>query len=1251
MKFRFLKWVFLFSFLTCKTVLVAQTVPPNFSSALFKGGWTDVEGFRFDSTGQMYVYEKGGKVWVVDTNGVKLTNPLINISEEVGNWRDHGLNGFVLDPNFRNNGFVYLLYTVDRHYLMNYGTANYNASTNEYFNATIVRVTRFTADASTNFTSIIPNSRFVLIGENKKTGIPLLHESHSGGQLVFGTDGSLMVTTGDGSSYNVADGGSSSDTYYIQGLTDSIIRPKENVGAFRSQIIDCLNGKLLRIDPATGDGIPSNPYYDSSNPRSAKSRVWSLGLRNPFRMAIRPGTGSTDISAGDPGVFNIGDVGWTTIEELDVNTHSGMNFGWPLFEGLTAQPLYKVLTTVNQDALNPLYSNGSCSNQYFQFNQLCIQDTNTSSPSFPNPCDLNQQIPSTIFTFKHSRPAIDYQHNLTQARTGTWNGTSAAEIDLNNPASPVKGPMFSGYASCAGVWYTGKKFPVIYQNTYFHADYAQSWIRNFKFDNDNILDSVKDFGANLGPIVFIEYNPKDEQLYYVKYPFDIYKLSYNLSVNNPPIAIASQNVNYGFKPLSVQFTGSNSSDPENLTLIYKWNFGDGSPIDNSPNPSHIFNPITNNPIAYTVSLMVTDNIGQTSTKTLVVYLNDTPPQVTITSFANGSQFTMSNYTLLPLQANVFDAESADNLLSYSWTTFLHHNTHTHPEAPDTNRITSTTLTPVGCDGNTYYYSMELTVTDPIGLSTIVDGSLFPTCDPPVADFSANKVAGCSGSQINFTDQSSNLPDSWQWTFVGGSPSNSTLKNPIVVYNNPGLYDVVLTSTNTRGNGTTSKTGYVTIYANPSPVISSSGSTQFCQGGILVLSTPSANSYTWSTGATTQNISVNSSGNYQVTVTDVNTCLGKSALFNVQATNGTSPAVPGKITSSTGNTKACPGDTLVYSIAPVSTATSYTWLPPLGSSIINGNSTTRITIAYGTGFIKFDSLKVSANNLCGSSLQSKLRINRNLPLVPSAITGTFINLCGMNNVAFSVVNIPNTTFYWKLPTVAFNTQGLFTNAIMTNFPSTYFSGSIYVTTGNGCGKSASQSMTLKSIPSTVDSIYGATVVCAGSIDNLYSITADPAILNYKWVGPSGSRISDGSTTSTVNSLVTTSNTVHFKFGSIPTGSTISVKKNNICGAGIAKTINLIACNLRLASNTLLNNVELFPNPTDGSFIINFHSSIADNIDLNITDVTGRNVFHESFTSFIGNNEHVVDLSSVDAGIYFLKVKIESEWQVIRVIKEK
>src|SRR6185503_961577 len=98
-------------------------------------------------------------------------------SPEVGNWRDHGLLGFTLDPNFLSNGYIYLLYAVDRHYLMNFGTPNYNASTDQYYSATIMRITRYTA-VGPGFNTVDYGSRQILFGESPSTGAPMLHESH-----------------------------------------------------------------------------------------------------------------------------------------------------------------------------------------------------------------------------------------------------------------------------------------------------------------------------------------------------------------------------------------------------------------------------------------------------------------------------------------------------------------------------------------------------------------------------------------------------------------------------------------------------------------------------------------------------------------------------------------------------------------------------------------------------------------------------------------------------------------------------------------------------------------------------------------------------------------------------------------------------------------------------------------------------------------------------------------------------------------
>lgn len=94
-------------------------------------------------------------------------------------------------------------------------------------------------------------------------------------------------------------------------------------------------------------------------------------------------------------------------------------------------------------------------------------------------------------------------------------------------------------------------------------------------------------------------------------------------------------------------------------------------------------------------------------------------------------------------------------------------------------------------------------TQPFGFVTM-------TTTPPVADFSADDVSVGIGQTVNFSDLSTNNPTSWSWTFTGGNPSSSTEKDPSVVWNASGTYDVSLTVTNAYGQDSESKTGYITV---------------------------------------------------------------------------------------------------------------------------------------------------------------------------------------------------------------------------------------------------------------------------------------------------------------------------------------------------------------------------------------------------------------------------------------------------------
>ncbi|MGH8247431.1 MAG: PQQ-dependent sugar dehydrogenase, partial [Gammaproteobacteria bacterium] len=283
----------------------AATLPPGFTEEAVLGPWNEVVGLTFEfeqqtAGGRMYVWERGGQVWIIE-NGITQSAPLIDLHEEVGGWRDFGLLGFALHPNFRQNGYLYLSYVVDHHHLTKFGTPAYHPDTNEYFMATIGRITRYTARASDGFRSVDPASRKVLLGKSITNGFPITYQSHGVGSLVFGTDGSLLAVCGDGGSYSSTDLGSAPETYFTQALAEGIIRPKENIGALRAQLVDSLSGKIVRIDPETGDGLPSNPFYEPASPRSARSRVWCLGLRNPYRVTLRPGTGNHSQADANPG--------------------------------------------------------------------------------------------------------------------------------------------------------------------------------------------------------------------------------------------------------------------------------------------------------------------------------------------------------------------------------------------------------------------------------------------------------------------------------------------------------------------------------------------------------------------------------------------------------------------------------------------------------------------------------------------------------------------------------------------------------------------------------------------------------------------------------------------------------------------------------------------------------------------------------------------------------------------------------------
>jgi glucose/arabinose dehydrogenase/Ca2+-binding RTX toxin-like protein len=294
--------------------------------------------FAFSSLdpSSVYIAEKVGVIKIADiATGTSTT--MLDLSAEVNSYGDRGLMDIALDPNFAINHYLYAFYTVDPpETLGENGNDGPDGGGNRFSH-----VVRFTLDEAG--TGVVAGSKLVLLGGAgsslsdisgagaldytlptysgrisserflpasdptpatvingfKQDYLKVDSDSHVGGGLAFGPDGMLYVSTGDGTSYNYAD----PRTPDVQSL-------------------DSLAGKILRIDPATGQGLEDNPFAAGAASLDAnQAKVFQLGLRNPFSLAFN-----------QEGRLFISDTGWNSYEELNTGG-PGANFGWPWYEG------------------------------------------------------------------------------------------------------------------------------------------------------------------------------------------------------------------------------------------------------------------------------------------------------------------------------------------------------------------------------------------------------------------------------------------------------------------------------------------------------------------------------------------------------------------------------------------------------------------------------------------------------------------------------------------------------------------------------------------------------------------------------------------------------------------------------------------------------------------------------------------------------------------------------------------------------
>ncbi len=230
---------------------------------------------------------------------------------------ENGILSMAFHPNYNQNGWFYVFYSTSITSASNSGAQNY------------LRVSRFQANGT-------PGAFLQATTANPATELPMITQrdqagNHNGGDMHFGADGYLYISTGDE--------GGANDQFDNARFID-----KDFFSAVLRIDVDQLPGSLApnshtntpsgaHVASAVHAGtyrIPAdNPFIDATahhgfgiNTGKLRTEIWACGLRNPWRMSFDTPTGRLFLA----------DVGQGTREEVNIVTAGG-DYGWSYREG------------------------------------------------------------------------------------------------------------------------------------------------------------------------------------------------------------------------------------------------------------------------------------------------------------------------------------------------------------------------------------------------------------------------------------------------------------------------------------------------------------------------------------------------------------------------------------------------------------------------------------------------------------------------------------------------------------------------------------------------------------------------------------------------------------------------------------------------------------------------------------------------------------------------------------------------------
>jgi glucose/arabinose dehydrogenase/regulation of enolase protein 1 (concanavalin A-like superfamily) len=595
----------------------AQTsLPPGFQESIVLRGLHVPTVVAFASDGRVFVAEKAGIIKVFAHLGDDAPKVFADLRTDVNDYHDRGLLGLALDPAFPARPYVYVLYTRDA---APGGTAPRWGQPGtdgdpcpDETNGCVVtgRLARLEAAGDT-WTGRLD----VLVD-----GWTQQYNSHSMGALVFGPDGALYASGGEGASWQFVDYGQTGSPQNPAGdppggVGGTMTPPFAEGGALRAQDLRTdgdpvgLNGAVIRIDPDTGEGSPQNPLWYHPDPNAR--RIIAYGFRNPFRFTVRPGTSQVWVA----------DVGWRLHEEINVlpepSAVAPANFGWPCYEGAAPQPGYAAAGLA------------ICEGLY-------AEDRAATPPHF--------------------------------------------QYDRGGFAIPNDAACGNANASLSGIaFYEGGSYPEEYRGVLFFADYTRQciWAMHPGADGVPSATNVRTFASGAAFPVDLKMGPGGDLFYVDVFGGTVRRIEY--PGNGRPRAALRISPAQGPAPLTVLLDGWDSTDPEGASLTYEWDIdGDGTFEAGESSRHHVFDRDG----TYIVRLRVTDDAGQADTASGEVTVGEVGPTAVIEwpaadmSWRAGRTYEFSGYGIDPQDGTLGDSQ-------LTWTLTMHHcselgSCHEHP---------------------------------------------------------------------------------------------------------------------------------------------------------------------------------------------------------------------------------------------------------------------------------------------------------------------------------------------------------------------------------------------------------------------------------------------------------------------------------------------------------------------------------------------------------------------------------------------